>query len=207
MSLILDALRKMEQDRKVRLGGSLDIRPEVLSHRGKAHPTTRNPLMIVVACLALLLVGVGTGLLLKGSKAVQAPPRAESVSRAVTAPELQPTSIQPPAPVQPAPSTALPARAEPAAPAAPVITPPSPPLQNPSIETPPTAAAEPALAISGIAWQEERGLRRAVVNGALVGEGAEVAGARVVEIGESRVRFSRSGRTFDIPFSSAFPAR
>ena len=63
------------------------------------------------------------------------------------------------------------------------------------------------LSVSGIAWQEERSLRRAVVNGLLLGEGAEIAGARVVEIGERRVRFSRGGQTFSVSLSSPFPGR
>ena len=85
---------------------------------------------------------------------------------------------------------------------------PAPTPHRPAATTPATPAAEgaePGLAISGIAWQEERELRRAVVNGALVAEGAEVAGARVVEIRERSVRFSRGGRTFDIGYSSPFP--
>jgi general secretion pathway protein B len=59
------------------------------------------------------------------------------------------------------------------------------------------------LVVSGIAWQEERGLRRAVVNGSLVGEGAEILGARVVEIRENRVRFSRGGSSFDVGYKGA----
>jgi general secretion pathway protein B len=56
------------------------------------------------------------------------------------------------------------------------------------------------LLVSGIAWQEERKLRRAVVNGSLVGEGAEILGARVVEIRENRVRFSRGGKIFEVVY-------
>ena len=68
-----------------------------------------------------------------------------------------------------------------------------------------TQQAAPAdISVSGIAWQDERSLRRAVVNGALVGEGAEVAGARVLEIGEDRVRLSRGGQVFDAVFASGF---
>jgi general secretion pathway protein B len=36
-----------------------------------------------------------------------------------------------------------------------------------------------------------------------VGEGAQVAGARVVEIKEDRVRLSRGGQTFEVQLSSA----
>jgi general secretion pathway protein B len=60
----------------------------------------------------------------------------------------------------------------------------------------------PEISITGIAWQDERSLRRAVLNGVLVGEGAEVAGARVVEIRESKVRLSRGGQLFEVVMSS-----
>jgi general secretion pathway protein B len=60
------------------------------------------------------------------------------------------------------------------------------------------------LVISGIAWQDERRLRRAVVNGELVSEGSEIAGSRVIDIRENRIRFSRNGRLFDVPYASAF---
>jgi general secretion pathway protein B len=58
------------------------------------------------------------------------------------------------------------------------------------------------IVISGIAWQEEHALRRAVVNGALLGEGAEVLGATVVEIREKSIRFKRDGDSFEIPYAN-----
>ena len=63
------------------------------------------------------------------------------------------------------------------------------------------------ITISGIAYQDERRLRRAVLNGALVGEGAEIGGARVVEIKETKVRLSRGGQVFEVPFSSGLQSR
>jgi general secretion pathway protein B len=54
------------------------------------------------------------------------------------------------------------------------------------------------IRISGIAWQDERTARRAVVNGFLMKEGGVVAGARIVEILQDRVRFSQSGRDFEL---------
>src|SRR6185369_6521965 len=51
--------------------------------------------------------------------------------------------------------------------------------------------APPALTVSGIAWQKGGGDRFAMVNGSPVGEGATVAGAKVLEILPDRVRFSR----------------
>jgi general secretion pathway protein B len=70
------------------------------------------------------------------------------------------------------------------------------------------ATAAPAeIKLSGIAWQEERRARRAVVNGFLMQEGGVVSGARITDIFQDRVRFSLSGKVFEIPLiSSAVPA-
>jgi hypothetical protein len=66
------------------------------------------------------------------------------------------------------------------------------------------AAAKPAagrpvrLVVSGIAFQEDRVERVAVVNDRPVMEGEKVGGAVVTAILEDRVRFSRKGKTFEI---------
>jgi len=77
-------------------------------------------------------------------------------------------------------------------------------------QAPPVAQAGAAPAdiqLSGIAWQEERRARRAVVNGFLMREGGVVSGARITDIYQDRVRFSLSGKIFEIPLiSSAVPA-
>jgi len=59
------------------------------------------------------------------------------------------------------------------------------------------------IKLSGIAWQEERRARRAVVNGFLMQEGGVVSGARISDIYQDRVRFTQSGKTFEIPFISS----
>jgi general secretion pathway protein B len=56
--------------------------------------------------------------------------------------------------------------------------------------------------VSGIAWQEQRSSRRAVVNGLLYSEGKTVGGAKIVEIMPNCVRFSSNGRTFEVSISS-----
>jgi type II secretory pathway component PulC len=70
----------------------------------------------------------------------------------------------------------------------------------------PVLASVPAPAdikVSGIAWQDERSARRAVVNGFLMREGAIVSGAKITEILQDRVRFSLSGTSFEVTFISA----
>ena len=206
MSLILDALRKMEEERKARHGGSVDIRPAVLSRRGDDPPATRNLIILVAAGAMLLLAGIGAGVLLKGTG--PSPALLQTADQSAAGTEDRPALPLPPAPPQTTPIPAEPVRTLPTA-TLPAM-PPTPPLRKPVADDPPAAASETAdtpIAISGIAWQEERGLRRAVVNGALVGEGAEVAGARIVEIRERSVRFSRGGRTFEVSYTSAFPSR
>jgi general secretion pathway protein B len=59
------------------------------------------------------------------------------------------------------------------------------------------------ITLSGIAWQEERRARRAVVNGFLMQEGGVISGARITDIFQDRVRFSLSGKSFEIPLISS----
>jgi len=226
----------MEQDRKNRRGAAVGIRAEVLRYRTAAQPRQVKPYLPVAISLLLLAGGIGTGAYLLGKRdvvlsqatrptaalpSVAAPaiPAVPSVAPAATshsggafpAPELatptgQPVSVS--APVQPSASkpagkpaaaAAKPGRYEAAA---------KPQAKAPRREgTENLQGAMPDIAISGIAFQDERSLRRAVLNGALVGEGAEVAGARVVEIKENKVRMSRGGEVFDIVFSSGFQSR
>jgi general secretion pathway protein B len=52
--------------------------------------------------------------------------------------------------------------------------------------------------LTGIAFQDGRESRLAVVNELPVMEGTMIAGARVVEISRDRVRFDVSGRSFEV---------
>lgn len=214
MSLILDALKKMEQERKARQGGGIDIRPEVLG-RPAPEPQRRpwgKPVILVAAGIAILGMGVGAGIALKkGAPEKTAEPTpsqvrngAGSVGEEVAVPLAPPPP--PPVPVETPPTPVPP---KPAPLTAPAAAPAPQPVPRPAMAEQSTVSdyAGAEIIVSGIAWQEERNLRRAVVNGSLVGEGAEVAGARVVEIGERRVKFSRGGQTISVSLSSPFPGR
>ena len=247
MSLILDALRKMEQDRNSRRGSALDIRPEVLRYRAASRKRPRSWLPWAIGVM-LLACGIGAGFFLKGNHATSdsgavapAPvPLAATVSTAPVAAVAPTTPVAPAAPVAPATlAPAAPALTELAPTPGPAsivrpqavpvsVLPPvrSAPLRRPVAAAPPVRPEEPAaksrvkpahreeagapqgapadISITGIAWQDERSLRRAVINGTLVGEGAEVAGARVLEIREDRVRLSRGGQVFEAAFSAGF---
>lgn len=61
------------------------------------------------------------------------------------------------------------------------------------------------IKVSGIAWQDERRARRAVVNGFLMHEGGVVAGATIAEILPDRVRFSLGDRAFEVPLMLTVP--
>jgi len=236
MSLILEALRKMEQERKSRRGAGLDIRPEVLRYRAAVKQPQSKPYLLVAIGLVLLTAGIGAGILLKGNHgeeanhpvALSSPdlPLAPAAPASVPVPTAEQSAPAPSEPevVQPARMAAEPAsqaKSQPSSALAPVGRKPgaasgsslpesaglpqAKPLHQETSD--PSQAGIPEISISGIAWQDERRMRRAVLNGALVGEGAEVAGARVVEIRENKVRMSRGGQIFEVFFSSGFPSR
>ncbi|RII27077.1 MAG: hypothetical protein CXR31_07420 [Geobacter sp.] len=199
MSMILDALRKMEQDRKIRRQGAAALRPEVLSYRGSGQNNRRNRFVAPIAGCVLVAAGICLGIWATSGGNDVSPRLSLQETRAVEVPDAQPPirTLTPPAPIpQPSPVPAP-------------VSPPPLPVRKVPVEAPlPHEVKTPGNAgvtISGIAWQDERELRRAVINGALVGEGAVVGGARVVEIKENCVRFSRDGQVFEVLYSSAFP--
>lgn len=252
MSLILDALRKMEEDRKSRRSAAQDIRPEVLRYRAAIRPQQGKSYLAAAIGLVLLAAGIGAGLFLKGngggssSASAPAPPIVQVAPQAPPASVSQATAASqavPPLQAAAAPAAAPAMPSQTAAPAPVPLLPPASaiaaPASRPVADTVPTRGADarrsrksaaaaavapervetmqpqqqhreaaeelvtlPEIAVSGIAWQDERSLRRAVLNGSLVGEGAEVAGARVVEIRENRVRMSKGGQIFEIVLSS-----
>lgn len=189
MSLILDALRKMELERKARRLSSQPIRTEVLNYRGTAPPPEKfriGPIMV-----SILLVATVAGVFIYlYQPAAQKPdlPKQRETAKLETAPAVPPL----PAPLPPAElqmPKSLPGVATGTASSA-------KPLPQP--ETVKPRSGPEGITVTGIAWQDEHSLRRAVINGALVGEGAEVQGAKVVEIRENRVRFSRGGEIFEV---------
>lgn len=188
MSLILDALRKMELERKAKRQGSPEIRAEVLNYRAKPQRPEKSRLLPVIAALLLISSATAVFLYFKSSGS----PRTESVKTTVAVDVASPPQTTDP-------QTLPPVKAVPPAVVDSAAEVPRPTALKDEVSQPST---DKTIEISGIAWQEERSLRRAVINGTLVGEGAEVFGAKVVEIRENLVRFNRRGRTFEVMYSS-----
>src|SRR6266568_5016339 len=104
MSLILDALRRMEQDRTNRRQGAPGIRPEVLRYRGKPQKPPRKLLAPVAVGLLLISAGIGAGVLLRQDRTAPPPQPAPRKAPASAVPEAQPA----PAPASAAPAPPLP---------------------------------------------------------------------------------------------------
>ncbi len=196
MSLILDALKKMEQDRAVRRGGPVNIRPELFKER---HIAPRKPWRLAAVAGLLLLAAVLTFGIVHTISSDNKPPRHG-------AEVLPPASERSTSSSGVSPIPAAPQAAQPPAPAASAQRP-STPVENLPEAPSGAGGAFSELKVGGIAWQEDRRDRRAVVNGILAGEGGIIAGARIVEIFPDRVRFSLAGQTSDLSISSAAGGR
>ena len=192
MSLILDALRKMELERKAKRQSSREIRAEVLNYRGMAAPSEKSRTIPVTAALLLLSAAAAGFFYFK----IADPTRVDALKQIETQQQGS-TPVMPQRPVLPPPEPSL-QKSPPKE-----VSAPAPPAK-PSARADAVrhGSGDEGITVSGIAWQDERSLRRAVINGSLVGEGAEIQGARVVEIRENRVRFSRGGDTFEVSHTS-----
>ena len=79
--------------------------------------------------------------------------------------------------------------------------------QQTTVSPVPGKHADADFKVSGIAWQKESVSRLAVVNGTPVVQGAVVEGARVEEIFQDRVRFSRDNSSFEVPLGKVSTER
>ena len=224
MSYILDALKKIEQEKnkKAAPAGRINISGDLFNERTRPKSTASRWKVVALIVIASLVTGAGTWLMLRGGGKRRAHSSRPVVSHSAT-------------PVMPAPAPAAPVRipqtpdvvvpvAPPAAPVRPeakvantekaaVSALPVQPKKTPKSQraaTPPTPVAQtiqaPAdIKLSGIAWQEDRAARRAVINGFLLKEGSVVAGAKITGIQSDSVRFSSAAGTFEIRLNSVVP--
>ncbi len=173
--------------------------------------------IIILIVLASLTTFAGTWFVLRANKpTITSNPGSVVSTVAVPAPPPNNAPIAVTAPVQtvtvPAANVTAPA-VRPSPPVAPETVDEELPSRSVkrSFNAPPAAAApaplKPSLQsvqppaeikLSGIAWQDERSARRAVVNGFLLKEGSVVSGARVTEIMADRVRFALPSGTFEV---------
>jgi general secretion pathway protein B len=213
MSSILEALKKLEDEKAAKKSGAGEIAGKVVKpkRREKQRPKWFYPaVMAMVAALSVL----ATYLIMAGSshhkgvvehspaRVNQAPPIPAAGTviprRPATVPQGRST---PPSETitQNAPAT-LPATPKPAAR---IPKPEQQPLPATQVNSGPEAKTDskphfPQLKITGIGWQKDSANRLAIVNGRPVSEGSTIDGAKVVEIFPDRVRFSFENQTIDI---------
>jgi general secretion pathway protein B len=222
MSVILDALRKLDREKSSRQSGTANISVEILKP-DLPRPVNRVPLYVAIAFLAALAtVAITYSVMVQGERlSKSSPPPAPSLPVAnqgvasVTRPSEPVGGVQDEIIPMP-PKTQTPAKIkQPAAPLAagkrdetkmkrnvPVkeadIAPERPQIPpEPSSREP--AATFPSLNISAIVWYEEPSKRFAMINGLIVTEGSVVEGIKVETIYPDRVRFLHRGQHLDIP--------
>jgi general secretion pathway protein B len=221
MSSILEALKKLEEEKAARRGGTGNIAGKVTA--SSRRPRQKAAWLVPVGMAAIAIVAVLVTYTLMGGfsprPAGTAPgrktdptARTPAISAApATSPDgskdQAPPSELPQEPQKPRPATPPTADAVPVS-ALPLLTskhtsPPAPSRQEVREETapslqPPAAEQLPAISVTGIAWQQDSASRMAVLNGSSVTEGAIVAGARVMKILPDRVRLTFKGNDFEI---------
>ncbi len=229
MSYILDALKKIEHEKnKKKPDGRVSISGDLFQERMK--PAASNGIWKIVLLIAVasVVTCAGTWFVLQGKNKKTsaqerhtAPPQPVAIQAPVAAPVI-PVVIPATVTTQPIPVTEKPS-------VSPVVTPARsknsktaseavPPVQavrrtkmpltpQPAVpkQVPKYVPVPADIKLSGIAWQDERAGRRAVVNGFLLKEGAAVSGATITDIQADRVRFSSPAGLFEVKLDSALP--
>ncbi|HET6418607.1 MAG TPA: hypothetical protein VFG19_00530 [Geobacteraceae bacterium] len=213
MSLILDALKKLEREKAASRKSSVDIVPAIISSRVTRRWPAGWKLPVVIIVVIALTAAVTTAVVfLLAPRGNRPAPAASASAENITPapPSLAPgNQANPKLAAEPAkvpsviPSRTVPAETLPGR----IQSHESKPFGDKNDDSVQSAGGGTDLKVSGIAWQDDRAERRAVVNGALVGEGAVVEGARIVRIFQDKVRFSRSGETFEITVAGSPQAK
>jgi general secretion pathway protein B len=220
-----------EKSRKSRVGGMINISGALFENERPKPSRAAGWKIALAVTIAILVTFAVTWQFLQSGKGREKPSARLAAPPPPTSPVKVEIAPAPPVPAAVPVQQALPAASSVPAPAAPVRVPdnnnPAKPQEAVEQSVPATdddedrasrkrargrkgqvlpaeqAGAAPAdIQLSGIAWQEERRARRAVVNGFLMREGGVVSGARITDIYQDRVRFSLSGKIFEIPLIS-----
>jgi general secretion pathway protein B len=233
MSYILDALKKLEHDksRKSRKDGVVNLSGALFETERPTSSGVTGWKIALAVTVAVLVTFAATWQFLQSGKRRETPPSRiagpaphPAVVENAPVPSVPPVvSVQNSMPAAAPPAPAAPVR-PPVQSSKPqkTVVPAATASGDEAIErTPPetrsrakerkgqalpadqTIAAPADIKLSGIAWQEDRRARRAVVNGFLMQEGGVVSGARITDIFQDRVRFSFSGSVFEIPLTSS----
>ena len=222
MSNILEALRKAQDEKGRASNQTITGRDTLIAHRTTRSWAGTNKRVIWLGCSGAVLLAIAGWLLYAPTKPASTPKSALTASAPAEQPQLPPQTV-PVVAAAPTPATPTP----PPQVAATVPVPPqsnedeeesSPrrknrPAVNRTIPAPMVASGQAAqpprsqeatvssapegVKLTGIAWQDSRKMRRAVINDVLVGEGAVVAGAKVLEIRPGLVRFEKNGAVFE----------
>ena len=210
MSLILDALRKLDRERTAGGAGKRNISAEMLKAGDPPRRSGILPLAIAigitasVAALATYVVVGGSGPT-KGDAPLAAPAAPVQARQAVPAPPSVPAAAADK--LSPLQSTAArpdtnaaakqPGRAKEAGETSAKTRPSG---RSESAAKAPARAegpsSHPAVKISGIVWQEEPSERKAMINGKVARVGETVDGMKVLEIHPSNVKLSYDGKSF-----------
>jgi general secretion pathway protein B len=215
MSLILDALKKLDREKAAKQGGTVNIASGILlqvksRRRGMVVPVAAA-LFTAVAAIAATYYWTGMPSLPIGASqpaATSAPSVAKTTPAVPSVPSI--TKQELPAEPKPAP-TVEPVKQQIATPTPPAVEV-KKPVEKSRTRTPAVTetvraperngntalSVRPALKVSGIVWQEERPARRAFVNDIRVREGDMIKDVKVVEIHPDHVRFSQAGKVFDV---------
>lgn len=222
MSVILDALKKLDREKLSRRNGTADIAVEIL-RPDLPRPMRRAPLYVAIAFLtAIATAAITYAVMVKGGP----PSKASSpLAMSPSGPQSEAGPVPLPGepvrsardeiiPVPPKPQTPIKSK-KPAAPSieskgdetkvSPNVTARgadiAPEKAKISPEPPPREPATtfPSLNISAIVWYEDPSKRFAMINGLIVTEGAVVEGMKVEEIYPDRVRFLHRNQRLEIP--------
>ncbi len=200
MSLILDALKKLEKDRITRRKRSVHIASDILL---TGEPAARRRTLIMIAGLTGIAVAalVLTFVIVNPFSARTPIQEQETVSPA----SVQPTKSVP-APENIAAKKKTQAETEPHSGTENRIAADAKVSKQRGAATPRSRARPvvfdetqlPILTVSGIVWVEDHRSRKAMVNGEVVGEGGKVGRTRVIEIHPDHVIFSHEGHNISV---------
>jgi general secretion pathway protein B len=210
MSLILDALKKLDRDKTAKNGGKMDITAEILKAGDSPEKSSILPLVLtlaITACVTAIITYLVFGV--PGSRTAPVVP-AQARQATATPPQPVPAAVtdKPPVPIDALP-VAPPVAVSEAMKAGKTKKDSDPSTGRKAVagvETPRKAtvppdegpATMPALKVSGIIWEEAPAERKAVINGTVAREGDSVGGVKVLEIYPTHVVVSSKGKSFKI---------